>query len=299
MPDIRLTAVAALAAASAVAIPSLAAPDTADAYAFGQRALAQGSSGSDVRELQVLLRRTGVRIVVDGAFGPATASALRRFERTADLTADARLTRAEAPTLREQAAAAVAARRAERSAAAVETGARQTETTDDSPFVGGATPDQPIEEPDTASGTADEGVFPIRGKHDLGQSETNDFGGGRGHQGQDMFARCGTTVVAARSGKVAAAKYHGAAGNYVVITDRSGQSTAYMHLRAPSSVSTGDRVGAGQPIGEVGDTGRASGCHLHFELWTAPGWYQGGKPIDPLPTLRAWDRAGAGARSGA
>jgi murein DD-endopeptidase MepM/ murein hydrolase activator NlpD len=39
----------------------------------------------------------------------------------------------------------------------------------------------------------------------------------------------------------------------------------------------------------VGDTGRASGCHLHFEEWTAPGWYAGGKPFDPLPDLRAWD----------
>ncbi len=34
-------------------------------------------------------------------------------------------------------------------------------------------------------------------------------------------------------------------------------------------------------------TGRASTCHLHFELWTAPGWYEGGKPIDPLPLLKS------------
>jgi murein DD-endopeptidase MepM/ murein hydrolase activator NlpD len=39
----------------------------------------------------------------------------------------------------------------------------------------------------------------------------------------------------------------------------------------------------------VGETGRASGCHLHFELWTAPGWYKGGRAVDPLPTLRRWD----------
>ncbi|HST38524.1 MAG TPA: hypothetical protein VLK58_03405, partial [Conexibacter sp.] len=38
----------------------------------------------------------------------------------------------------------------------------------------------------------DEHVFPIRGRHDRGRYETNDFGGGRGHQGQDMFADCGT-----------------------------------------------------------------------------------------------------------
>ena len=45
----------------------------------------------------------------------------------------------------------------------------------------------------------------------------------------------------------------------------------------------------GDPIGEVGRTGDASACHLHFEMWGAPGWYTGGAPFDPLPALRAWD----------
>jgi murein DD-endopeptidase MepM/ murein hydrolase activator NlpD len=45
----------------------------------------------------------------------------------------------------------------------------------------------------------------------------------------------------------------------------------------------------GQAIGEVGDTGDAHGCHLHLELWSGPGWYTGGQPIDPLPFLKAWD----------
>jgi murein DD-endopeptidase MepM/ murein hydrolase activator NlpD len=63
----------------------------------------------------------------------------------------------------------------------------------------------------------------------------------------------------------------------------------YAHLRQPALVATGDPVYTGQQIGEVGDTGRASGCHLHFEEWSAPGWYQGGHPFDPLPDLKRWD----------
>jgi peptidoglycan hydrolase-like protein with peptidoglycan-binding domain len=150
VPDIRLTAVAALATASAFAIPSLAAPDTADAFSLGERTLVQGMSGKDVRRMQKLLRRTGAPVTVDSAFGPATASVLQSFERAAGLTADARLTPAEARTLRSRAAAAVEARRAAPTEATVPavptpgTGSRQTEEPDDSPFVGGATPDDPI-----------------------------------------------------------------------------------------------------------------------------------------------------------
>lgn len=133
-------------------------------------------------------------------------------------------------------------------------------------------------------------LFPIRGKHDLGQSETNNFGGGRGHQGQDMFARCGTRVAAARGGRVQYAGYHSRAGNYVVIDgEGTGVDYLYMHLRQAPLVSTGQRVFTGQKLGEIGETGRATGCQIHFEMWSAPGWYEGGKPFDSLPLLQRWD----------
>jgi murein DD-endopeptidase MepM/ murein hydrolase activator NlpD len=130
--------------------------------------------------------------------------------------------------------------------------------------------------------------FPILGASRFGTGVAA-FGGARNHQGEDTFAACGTPLVAAHGGKVKYAGYHSAAGNYLVIDNEgAGTDYVYMHLRDVALVKTGDRVRTGQPIGFVGQTGRATGCHLHFEIWTAPGWYSGGAPIDPLPTLRSW-----------
>jgi murein DD-endopeptidase MepM/ murein hydrolase activator NlpD len=135
-------------------------------------------------------------------------------------------------------------------------------------------------------------IFPIRGPHDFGGAGAR-FGAGRAghiHQGQDTFAKCGTRMVAARGGRVQFKQYHAAAGHYLVIDgDGTDVDYVYMHLDQPSPFSPGDRVFTGQTIGAVGDSGNAQGCHLHFELWSAPGWYDGGKPFDPLPSLQAWD----------
>ena len=88
-------------------------------------------------------------------------------------------------------------------------------------------------------------------------------------------------------------QYHAAAGHYLVIDgDESELAYAYMHLQAPSPVAAGRRVYTGQAIGAVGASGNAAGCHLHFELWSAPGWYDGGRPLDPLRELQAWAAAG-------
>jgi murein DD-endopeptidase MepM/ murein hydrolase activator NlpD len=135
-------------------------------------------------------------------------------------------------------------------------------------------------------------AFPILGQHEFGGAAGR-FGAGRSghtHQGQDTMAACGTPLVAARGGTVQYAGYQYAAGNYVVI-DGKGTTFDFMyaHLAEPSPLKTGDQVRTGQPIGIVGDTGDASACHLHFEIWEAPGWYEGGSPIDPLPYLEKWD----------
>jgi len=65
---------------------------------------------------------------------------------------------------------------------------------------------------------------------------------------------------------------------------------AYMHLVRPASTKVGTTVAAGQTIGYVGETGNASGCHLHFEVWEGE-YYGGGAPVDPVPFLESWDRA--------
>lgn len=134
-----------------------------------------------------------------------------------------------------------------------------------------------------------EALFPIRARHVLARTPTQRFGGGRGHQGNDVFARCGAPLAAQSKGVVHAAGFHGAAGNHVVVNTPDGGSYTYMHMRDPALVRKGERVHAGERLGFVGQTGRASECHLHFELWSAPGWYQGGSPVDPGPGLARWD----------
>jgi murein DD-endopeptidase MepM/ murein hydrolase activator NlpD len=135
-------------------------------------------------------------------------------------------------------------------------------------------------------------AFPVLGQHEFGMGAGR-FGAARSghtHQGQDVMAACGTPLVAARGGKVQYAGYQYAAGNYVVIDGRGTPNDfMYAHLAEPSPLHTGDTVRTGQPIGIVGETGDATACHLHFEIWGPPGWYEGGSPFDPLPELEKWD----------
>ncbi len=135
------------------------------------------------------------------------------------------------------------------------------------------------------------GVFPVQGEYEYGTA-TNRFGNARGrpHRGQDVFADCGTPLVAAVGGTVRYAGYQSSAGNYIVIQGSDpDQDYVYMHMSQRALFRTGQTVATGEQIGTVGETGNASGCHLHFELWSAPGWYEGGSAFDPLPQLRIWE----------
>jgi murein DD-endopeptidase MepM/ murein hydrolase activator NlpD len=135
-------------------------------------------------------------------------------------------------------------------------------------------------------------AFPVLGPHEFSMGAGR-FGAprsGHTHQGQDVMAECGTPLLAARGGIVQYAGFQSAAGNYVVIDGRgSPDDFMYAHLAEPSPLHTGETVRTGQPIGIVGETGDATACHLHFEMWGPPGWYEGGSPFDPLPYLEKWD----------
>jgi murein DD-endopeptidase MepM/ murein hydrolase activator NlpD len=140
--------------------------------------------------------------------------------------------------------------------------------------------------------TVGSGVFPVRGPYSLG-GEGSRFGSDRqthSHQGQDISAAEGTPVVSPRAGTVYWRAYQqDGAGHYLVVRGDDGRDYVFMHLKTGSLlVDRGNRVGAGQQIAQVGNTGRSFGAHLHFEIWPG-GWYAtGSKPIDPLPDLLAW-----------
>ena len=136
-------------------------------------------------------------------------------------------------------------------------------------------------------------VFPVRGTYDFGGADGR-FGAGRSghtHQGQDIAAAEGTPVVAPHAGTVKAVRYQAAGAGHYVVLDGAGEDRDYvfMHLATGTTlVSEGQTVAAGQQLAQVGNTGRSFGAHLHFEIWDGRGWYTGGKPIDPLPLLKAW-----------
>lgn len=141
--------------------------------------------------------------------------------------------------------------------------------------------------PGGSSPAATGGSFPVAGRFTYGDG----LGAGRGHQGQDILASCGKRVVAAESGVVRFVDYQAnGAGNYAVVKGpKRTFDYVYMHMSSRPLVSVGERVRAGETIGLVGSTGRSSACHLHFEMWAAPGWYRGGRMTDPLPYLQRWE----------
>jgi murein DD-endopeptidase MepM/ murein hydrolase activator NlpD len=139
--------------------------------------------------------------------------------------------------------------------------------------------------PTAAAGTM---IFPVSGPHSMGQGFGAARSGGRHHEGQDIMAACGTPLVAVSRAKVKFVSRQSLAGNYVVIRNKKlHQDYMYAHLATRASVSKGQVVQPGQQIGIVGQTGDATACHLHFELWIGK-WYRGGHPVNPMPYLQTY-----------
>lgn len=112
----------------------------------------------------------------------------------------------------------------------------------------------------------------------------------RFHTGTDFRADPGTPVLAAGNGLVVFTGRQGGYGNIIYVDHGGGVVTRYAHLRKIETTK-GSTVTAGQEIGEVGSTGRATGPHLHFEVRLE------GRAVDPVLALSVaeLERSGTGA----
>jgi murein DD-endopeptidase MepM/ murein hydrolase activator NlpD len=158
-------------------------------------------------------------------------------------------------------------------------------------------------DPGTPPGLAAGYVFPVLGPHDFGEAAARFRAEryGHTHEGQDVFAKPGTPLVAVRDGVVldgAGGKSfyaYGGGNSFVMYSPSVDRSFAYLHMLHPARVRAGDHVHAGQVIGQVGCTGSCDGPHLHFEIRIGRVAYgHEGKPIDPLPYLRQWPQVTPG-----
>ncbi len=87
----------------------------------------------------------------------------------------------------------------------------------------------------------------------------------RNHNGIDIAGAYNSNIMAADGGVVSYADWMDGYGNYVVIDHENGYQTAYGHC-ASLDVVVGDRVTKGEVIAKMGNTGRSTGTHLHFEV---------------------------------
>jgi len=101
-----------------------------------------------------------------------------------------------------------------------------------------------------------------------------------GHKGVDLASRTGNKIQVKANGKVTRVQFSNKGyGNNVTIDHGNGFVTKYAHLHK-IYVKKGDYLKIDDIIGEVGNTGRSTGPHLHYEIL-----YQG-HPVDPMPFMQ-------------
>lgn len=129
------------------------------------------------------------------------------------------------------------------------------------------------------SGTQGGFTWPLPASHTItsyfGNRGQPTSGASTYHQGIDIGAPTGTSIVAASSGTVVTASYSAGAGNYIMISHGNSVYTVYMHC-SQLLVSAGQTVSKGEKIALVGSTGISTGPHLHF------GVSVNGSYVDPL-----------------
>ena len=105
-------------------------------------------------------------------------------------------------------------------------------------------------------------------------------GGTRRHEGTDFAASHGTPIYATADGVVTHAGWLSGYGRLIKIKHDFGIETRYAHL-SQIRVSVGERVSRGERIGDMGNSGRSTGTHLHYEVRI------GGKPVNPMTYIKA------------
>lgn len=99
------------------------------------------------------------------------------------------------------------------------------------------------------------------------------------HEGLDFKGNTGDKIRATAAGTVKTSTYSRGWGNYIVIDHHNGYKTLFAHL-SKRLVKKGENVTRGKVIGHVGNTGRSTGSHLHYEIQLH------GKPIDPMKYIK-------------
>lgn len=103
---------------------------------------------------------------------------------------------------------------------------------------------------------------------------------GRMHEGVDMAGPTGTPVYATGDGVISFAGRQSGYGNLIKVTHELGTETRYAHL-SKIRVKRGQRVSQGELIGDMGNTGRSTGPHLHYEV------HMNGRAVDPMRFIKA------------
>jgi murein DD-endopeptidase MepM/ murein hydrolase activator NlpD len=104
--------------------------------------------------------------------------------------------------------------------------------------------------------------------------------GTRMHKGTDLAGKSGTPILATADGVVTYAGWDSGYGQKVQIKHDFGIETLYAHL-SEIRVEVGQRVSRGDRIGDMGNTGRSTGTHLHYEI------HLGGTPVNPMTFIKA------------